>query len=103
MDMIRERDIEKAFSREARKRGVLCWKFVSPGVSGVPDRILVGDDASVVFIEFKRPGEKLRPLQLRICQKLVDRGLSVIVIDSLDAVSCFWKLQDLLSEGAESE
>lgn len=101
MDIL-EKDIEKAFCREAEKRGCLCWKFVSPGKAGVPDRILIGDEGLVIFIEFKRPGGKLRPLQLRICQKLVDMGRSVVVIDSMDEVSRFWRLQDILSGGGEN-
>jgi transposase len=34
-----ERDIEQALIKSVRKAGGLCLKFVSPGWSGVPDRL----------------------------------------------------------------
>lgn len=99
MDIL-EKDIEKAFCREAKKRGCLCWKFVSPGRAGVPDRILIGEGGSVIFIEFKQQGKKTRPLQKRIHDELRARGHTVLVIDSLDAVEVFWSQQDIGGESA---
>lgn len=43
--------------------GCLVLKFVSPGNSGVPDRLVFIPGGKLVLVELKRPGGKLRPLQ----------------------------------------
>ena len=46
-----------------RHRG-LCLKWVCPGWSGVPDRIILLPGARIIFAETKRPkGGKISPLQ----------------------------------------
>ena len=53
--MIDERDVERYLIKECENRGWLCWKFVSPGRRGVPDRIVIRTGA-VAFVEVKRKG-----------------------------------------------
>lgn len=62
--MSRESTIEKQCRLHIQRlyRGELM-KWVSPGNAGVPDRILFLPNGVVAFIEFKRPGEELEPLQ----------------------------------------
>lgn len=52
--------------------GGRAFKWVSPGCTGVPDRICVFPGARIVFIEVKRPGEKdgLKPRQRKIIDML---------------------------------
>ena len=38
---MRERDVERLLVRAAEARGGLAWKFVSPGHTGVPDRLVL--------------------------------------------------------------
>lgn len=80
--MIRERDVEQALIREIRKQGGLCWKLISPGVDGVPDRICLWPGGKVAFVEVKRPGAKPRPLQTRRMEQLRELGFTVVVVDS---------------------
>ena len=61
-----------------------CLKFKPPGSDGWPDRILVGPEQSVMFIEFKREGEEPEPLQQERIVWLVDRGHYVTVCRSVD-------------------
>ena len=35
-----EKQIERYLKEEVQARGWLCWKLVSPGTTGVPDRIV---------------------------------------------------------------
>lgn len=35
---MKERKIEEKLRKAVRQKGGLCWKFVSPGNAGVPDR-----------------------------------------------------------------
>ena len=48
----KENKAEKLLVSEIKKRGGLCWKFVSPGNAGVPDRF-VAYRGRVCFVELK--------------------------------------------------
>jgi hypothetical protein len=71
---MKEKDVEAAIRDYARSRDVLCLKFVSPGSAGVPDRVLIGR-MQVAFLEVKRPGCTLRPLQRAWVSRLNGRGV----------------------------
>lgn len=79
---VRERNIEQYLTKEVNKLGGLCWKWVSPGNSGVPDRIVIYK-GTVVFVELKRPtGGKLRALQVVRLKQLADQGQDVRVLNT---------------------
>ena len=59
---MKESEIEKKSRLYAESLGIVVRKFTSPSRTGVPDRIFVGPKG-VYFIEFKKPGEKLEPIQ----------------------------------------
>ena len=84
--MKREKDIERRLVAEVRKTGGLCLKFISPGWSGAPDRICLWPDGEVVFVELKRPGGKVRPLQERRAEQLRKLGFEVLVVDSTEKI-----------------
>lgn len=50
-----EREIEQRLRLAVARRGGLCLKWVCPGWSGVPDRIVLLPGARIVFVELKRP------------------------------------------------
>ena len=85
---MRESKIEKYLVDEVKAFGGLCWKFVSPGNSGVPDRVVLYK-GMVCFIELKAPGNELRPLQEFRKKQIEQQGCSVKVIDSIDSVNSF--------------
>lgn len=88
-----EKDIEKKLRDESKKRGGTAYKWVSPGHSGVPDRIVILSGGKIGFCELKRPGgttSKLQDLQITRLKKL---GCFVSVVDSFDGVTDF--LDDL--------
>lgn len=64
MRLPREKDIERTLTRYCRSRGLLAYKFISPGNDGVPDRLILGPGGRVLFLELKRPGNKPTELQL---------------------------------------
>ncbi|WP_194949869.1 VRR-NUC domain-containing protein [Actinomyces trachealis] len=82
---MREHTIERRLKAAIEADGDLCWKLVSPGLDGVPDRICL-KDGKVVFVEVKAPGRKLRPLQKRRIRQLTDQGFTVLVIDQPDGI-----------------
>ena len=61
--LLRESLIERKLVIEVKKRGGLAVKFVSPGLDGVPDRLVLLPMGRIAFVEVKRHGEKPRPLQ----------------------------------------
>lgn len=59
-----EKEIEAKLRRMVESHGGLCLKWVCPGWSGVPDRILLLPGGRIVFAETKRPkGGKVSKLQ----------------------------------------
>lgn len=79
--------IEKRLKSKIEKYNGKCWKFVSPGMRGVPDRICLFPGGSVVFIETKAPGKKLEPLQGKRHEELRRLGFKVYKIDSEEQIN----------------
>ena len=68
---------------ERKHRGRLM-KWVSPGSSGVPDRLLLIPNLPVVFVEFKAPGGILSPKQEQWALWLRGSGFEHWVISNVD-------------------
>ena len=79
-----ERDLERKLGVYAKKRGCLYYKFTSPARRSVPDRMVVGPQGEIVFIELKAPGKKPTPLQLRELKILREQGCAAEWCDNLD-------------------
>lgn len=79
---MRERDIEKALVKEVKKRGGLALKFVSPGMAGVPDRLVLMKGGKLAFVELKAPGKEMRLLQIKRKRQLESLGFLVYCIDN---------------------
>jgi hypothetical protein len=58
-----ERDVEAYFRKAVAAAGGVAFKFVSPSHRGVSDRIVCLPGGAVWFVELKRPGGRLMPLQ----------------------------------------
>ena len=81
MGSSREREIERKLVEAVRKTGGLALKFVSPGWSGAPDRIVLLPGGKAGFVEVMAPGKKPRPLQARRKKQLEQMGFKVFVLD----------------------
>lgn len=66
--------------------GGLAPKFVSPGLDGVPDRVILLPGGHFAFAELKAPGKTLRPLQKRRKRQLEALGFKVYVVDNPDQI-----------------
>ena len=77
-----EKDVEKALRLHCKKQGVICYKFTSPGHTGVPDRILIFPDGGIVFVEVKAPEKVPTGNQIREIKRLKEQGAEVFVIDT---------------------
>lgn len=78
---MREKSIEEKLVKAVKIMGGLAPKFVSPGLAGMPDRLLLLPNGQVAFVEVKAPGRKPRPLQVRRKRQLEALGFSVYVLD----------------------
>lgn len=78
---MRENAIEKRLVQAVKHMGGLAWKFLSPGMDGVPDRIVILPHGRVFFVELKAPGAHLRPLQVKRKRQLEALGVSVYIVD----------------------
>lgn len=94
-----EKEIEKKLRETVEGHGGLCLKWVCPGWSGVPDRIILLPGGRVMFAETKRPkGGRLSRLQKWWAKKLIDLGFSYRQIYNEDDVALF-KSVELFDRG----
>ena len=83
---MRENFIERKLVEAVKKKGGLAPKFISPGLDGVPDRLVLLPGGRMAFIELKAPGKELRPLQVRRKRQLEALGFWVYCIDSPEQI-----------------
>lgn len=76
-----EKEIEQMLVKKVKKRGGWALKFISPGVNGVPDRLVLMPEGRMAFVELKAPGKKMRPLQIKRKGQLEALGFLVYCID----------------------
>jgi hypothetical protein len=83
---VTEKYIEQKLVKEVKKRGGMALKFVSPGLDGVPDRIVLLPMGRIAFVELKAPGKKMRPLQVRRKTQLEALGFLVYCVDRVEEI-----------------
>lgn len=79
----KESSIERAVVEYAKKHGILSIKMSTQGPmgsTGWPDRLFLGKDMQVRWVEFKREGGKLTMLQRRRHAQLAALGWSTAVV-----------------------
>lgn len=81
-----EKELEKKFTEAVRKAGGKAYKFVSPGTSGVPDRLVVMPGNNIGFVELKASGKKSRPEQCYQQKVLENLGCYVCVLDNPELI-----------------
>ncbi len=78
--------IESRLRQEAKKRGGMALKFVSPGMNGVPDRIVLMPGGKMAFVELKAPGKAPKALQEKRIGQLRKLGFWVYVLDGTERI-----------------
>lgn len=85
-----EKDIEKKLRTKVESLGGWCLKWVCPGWSGVPDRIVLLPGARIYFVETKRPkGGTLSALQKKWRKWLTELGFSYSVVWTYEELEQF--------------
>ncbi len=85
-----EKDIEQKLRKTVEKHGGMCLKWVCPGWSGVPDRIVLLPGARIYFVETKRPkGGTLSAMQKKWRAWLTRLGFSCWVVWDFEDLAAF--------------
>lgn len=87
--MVTEIQIEQRLVKGIRKKGGVCLKFEPKGVRGYPDRIVLLPHGVKLFVELKKPGGRLAPIQARRHRELRLLGHEVYVLWSYEDVDYF--------------
>lgn len=97
---MRESQIEARLSRGVKQAGGLCLKWVSPGCTGVMDRIVLLPGGRVIFVELKQPGGRLSERQKWMRDVLSGLGMDVRCLWSKEQVDKF--LEEVGQDGVPS-
>lgn len=83
---MREQGLEQKIVSLVKRKNGMCFKWVSPGFTGVPDRIAVMPEGRIIFIEVKRPDGKgkVSKRQQRVSDQLKALGCTVLVVDKME-------------------
>ncbi len=84
-----EKLLERKLREAVKRAGGLALKWVSPGVTGVPDRIIILPGGKVKLVEVKSTGKKQSDRQVIMAGMLDKLGLPVAVIDSQETLNEF--------------
>ena len=83
---MKEKTIEKKLILATKNMGGIALKFISPGLDGMPDRIVLLPGGRMGFVEVKAPGKVPRPLQEARHRMLRMLGFKVYVLDTVDQI-----------------
>lgn len=82
----RESNVEVKIRKFAEAKGCIFLKLpASQGSNGKPDRLVLAPGDKAMFLEIKRPGEVLEPLQEYWQEKLHKRGFRSEWCDSVSS------------------
>lgn len=86
---MREKEIEGYLVDRVAGMGGKALKFISPGWSGAPDRVVILPGGRVGFLELKAPGEKPRKEQDYRIRQLRELGCAAGSADSREGINRF--------------
>ena len=83
---MQEKYIEQKPVATVKSMGGMAPKFVSPGIDGMPDRIVLLPMGRIAFVECKATGKKMRPLQNKRKKQLEALGFLVYCLDDIEQI-----------------
>lgn len=88
-EIMLERDIERRLVTGVKALGGVAYKFISPGNTGVPDRLVILPGGHVCFAELKTDGGRLSSIQKVQLDRLQALGADAVVVKGPLGVECF--------------
>lgn len=89
-----ERDIERKLTGLVKRHGGLCLKWVCPGWSGVPDRLILLPGGRIIFVELKRPkGGQFSKMQEWWAKKLTALGFNYWTVNDNFSLELFERVE----------
>ena len=86
---MREKDVEKHFKWAVETLGGRSFKFVSPGVKGVADRVVCMPNGTTHFVELKTKGGRLSALQLIFAADMERLNQNYAVLWNLEQIDAY--------------
>ena len=83
---MQEKYIAQKLVAAVKSMGGMAPKFVSPGIDGMPDRIVLLPMGRIAFVECKATGKKMRPLQNKRMKQLEALGFLVYCLDDIEQI-----------------
>lgn len=90
---MRESRIEQHLVKRIRRIGGECFKFVSPGRVGVPDRLVVLPGGEVIWVELKMLHGVVAGPQLRMHKRLRELMQDVQILRSTEAIDKYFPIE----------
>ena len=87
---MKESELESILVTEIRKMGGRTYKWVSPGNSGVPDRIVLLPAGKIIFVELKTDTGKLGAQQKIQINRIQSLGQDVRVVKGIRGLVDFF-------------
>lgn len=87
---MKESELESILVTEIRKMGGRTYKWVSPGNSGVPDRIVLLPAGKIIFVELKTGTGKLSAQQKIQINRIQSLGQDVRVVKGIRGLVDFF-------------
>ncbi len=83
-----EKELEQHLVKAVKDRKGICYKFCSPGHTGVPDRIVLFPEGRIGFVEVKSPeGGEVTPLQVIELKRLARLGFKSYVLNRPEKIN----------------
>lgn len=86
---MRESEVEGYLKEQCELHGALCEKHVSPGLRGVPDRLITWTDGVMYLVETKAPSVSARGNQTRDHERRMRRRCYVALLDTKAGVDAW--------------
>jgi hypothetical protein len=81
-----ESEIKRRCKDLLEKSQWMVIHLIQTNCNGIPDTLIIHEAKGIIFIEFKRPGEKPEALQNYRMQKLNQKGIKTRVVKSVDDI-----------------
>jgi Holliday junction resolvase len=83
-----ESDIQRQIAQAMTKSGWLVVKLIQTNWNGIPDLMCIRKGVTI-FLEVKRPGKELEPLQEHRIKTLNSLGVHARRVDSIEDISIY--------------